>query len=71
MTMQITELTVHPTNDGLVRAYVDIVFDNCFMVRDIRVIKGPTGLSFHFLPRSRETAPIGILLFPPMLKPET
>jgi hypothetical protein len=25
--MQITEITIHPTNEGLVRAYVDIGFE--------------------------------------------
>jgi len=40
--MQITEITIHPTNEDLVRAYVSIVFDNCFMVGEIRVIQGPT-----------------------------
>ena len=38
----------HPTNNGLVRAYVSIVFDNCFMVGEIRVIQGPTGLFVSF-----------------------
>ena len=33
MSIQITEVTVHPTNEGLVRAYVNIVFDNCFYGR--------------------------------------
>ena len=46
--MEITEITIHPTNDGLVRAYVDIVFDNCFMVGEIRVMQGPTGLFVSF-----------------------
>src|SRR6266436_1741043 len=46
--MQITELTVRPTNEGLVRAYVDIVFDNCFAVGEIRVMQGPTGLFVSF-----------------------
>jgi stage V sporulation protein G len=27
---------------------VNIVFDNCFMVREIRVIEGPTGLFLSF-----------------------
>jgi stage V sporulation protein G len=48
MIMQITELRVHPTNDGLVRAYVNIVFDNCLMIREISVIQGPTGLFVSF-----------------------
>ena len=33
---------------GLIGAYVDIVFDNCLMVREIKVIKGPTGLFVSF-----------------------
>jgi stage V sporulation protein G len=45
--MQITEITI-PTNEDLVRAYVSIVFDNCFAVGEIRVIKGPTGLFVSF-----------------------
>jgi stage V sporulation protein G len=48
MNMQITEVAIHPTNDGLLRAYVNIVFDNCFMVREIRVIEGPTALFLSF-----------------------
>jgi len=48
MNMQITELTVHPTNEGLLRAYANIDFDNCFMIREIRVIEGPTGLLVSF-----------------------
>jgi DNA-binding cell septation regulator SpoVG len=39
---------MRPTNDGVVRAYVDLVFDNCLMVRDIKVIQGPTGLFVSF-----------------------
>ena len=53
MNMQITEVTIHPTNEGLVRAYVNIVFDNCFMVGEIRVIKGPTGL-FVSMPAKKQ-----------------
>jgi|RhiMethySRZTD1v2_1073278.scaffolds.fasta_scaffold913262_2 stage V sporulation protein G len=46
--MQITEITIHPTNEDLVRAYVSIVFDNCFMVGEIRVMHGPRGLFVSF-----------------------
>jgi stage V sporulation protein G len=48
MNMQITEITIHPTNEDSVRAYVSIVFDHCFMVEEIRVIQGPTGLFVSF-----------------------
>ena len=46
--MKITEVTIRPTNDGVVGAYVDIVFDNCLMVRELKVIKGSTGLFVSF-----------------------
>ena len=51
--MQITEITIHPTNENLVRAYVSIVFDNCFIVGEIRVMQGLTGL-FVLFPAKRQ-----------------
>ena len=62
MKMQITEVNIRPANDDLVKAYVDIVFDNCFMVEEIRIVKGPTGLFVSFPPNHEETAPTGSLL---------
>jgi stage V sporulation protein G len=53
MNMQITEITIHPTNEDLVRAYVSIVFDNCFIVGEIRVMQGLTGL-FVLFPAKRQ-----------------
>ena len=48
LNMKITEVTIRPTNDGVVRACVDIVFDTCLMIRDIKVIQGATGLFLSF-----------------------
>src|SRR5215475_431959 len=48
MKMQITEITIRLTKEGLVRSYVNIVFDNCFMIEEIRVIEGPKGLFVSF-----------------------
>jgi stage V sporulation protein G len=62
--MEITEITIHSTNEDLVRAYVSIVFDNCFVVGEIRVMQGPTGSSSHFLPRSSETGAHRDIAFP-------
>ena len=53
MNIQITEVRIYPTNEDLVRAYVTIVFDNGFMIREIRVIKGPTGL-FVSMPAKKQ-----------------
>jgi len=46
--MQTTEVRIYPTNEDLVKAYVTITFDNCLMIREIRVIQGPTGLFVSF-----------------------
>jgi len=48
--MQITEVRIHPANEELVKAYASICFDDCFVVYDIKVIQGPTGLFLSFLP---------------------
>jgi stage V sporulation protein G len=54
MNMQITEITIRPTINGVVGAYVDIVFDNCLKVEGIKVIKGPTGLFISFPSKQRD-----------------
>jgi DNA-binding cell septation regulator SpoVG len=59
MKMQITEISIHPTNEGLVRAYVNIVFDNCFAVGEIGVIEGPTGLFVSFPAKKQRRHPWG------------
>jgi stage V sporulation protein G len=41
--MRVTEIRIYPTDEDVVRAYVTITFDNCFMIREIKVIKGSTG----------------------------
>jgi stage V sporulation protein G len=42
--MEITEVRVFPMNEDKLKAYATITFDNCFVVRDIKVISGTTGL---------------------------
>src|SRR5215467_752117 len=44
MNMEITEVRVFPMNEDKLKAYATITFDNCFVVRDIKVISGSTGL---------------------------
>jgi stage V sporulation protein G len=64
MNMQITEITIRPTNDGVVGAYVDIVFDNCLKVEGIKVIKGPTGLFISFPSKKQRDGTYRDLAFP-------
>src|SRR4030095_4493276 len=62
--MQITEIRIRPTNDGVVGAYVDIVFDNCLKVEGIKVIKGPTGLFISFPSKKQRDGSHRNLAFP-------
>ena len=42
--MEITEVKVFPVNEEKLKAYVTVIFDNCFVVRDLKIINGNTGL---------------------------
>lgn len=42
--MKITEVKVYPVNEDRLRAYVTITLENCFVVRDLKIINGNTGL---------------------------
>lgn len=42
--MKITEVKVFPVNEERLKAYVSVTFDECFVVRDLKVIQGTTGL---------------------------
>lgn len=42
--MKITEVNVFPVNEDRLKAYVSITIDECFVVRDLKVIRGNTGL---------------------------
>lgn len=53
MSMKITEITIRPATEGLVKGYADIVFDNCFMIEGIRIIQGPAGLFISFPTKKR------------------
>ena len=50
--MEITEVKVFPVNEEKLKAYVTIVFDDCFIVRDIKIISGTSGL-FVAMPSKR------------------
>lgn len=50
--MEITEVRVIPVNEEKLRAYVTITIDDCFVIRDLKVIHGTTGL-FIAMPSKR------------------
>lgn len=42
--MEITEVKVFPVNEDRLKAYVTITIDNCFVIRDLKIINGNNGL---------------------------
>lgn len=52
--MQITEVKVFPINEEKLRAFVSVVFDGCFMVNDIKVIRGREGLFISMPSRKKK-----------------
>ncbi|MEW6227996.1 MAG: septation regulator SpoVG [Bacillota bacterium] len=43
--MNITEVRVRPVrSDGRTRAIASVTFDNAFVVKELKVVEGPTGL---------------------------
>lgn len=51
--MRITEVKVYPAKEsGRLKAYATVVFEDCFIVRDLKVIDGNKGL-FVSMPSRR------------------
>jgi stage V sporulation protein G len=42
--MKITEVKIYPVNEERLKAYVTITIDECFVVRDLKIIRGNEGL---------------------------
>ncbi len=42
--MKITEVRVFPVSEERLKGYATIIFDDCFIVRDLKIIHGNTGL---------------------------
>jgi stage V sporulation protein G len=52
--VEITDVRVYPVQDEKVQAFVSIVFDRCFMVNDIKIIRGKDGLFVSMPSRKRK-----------------
>ncbi|RME14395.1 MAG: septation regulator SpoVG [Bdellovibrio sp.] len=42
--MKVTEVNVFPVNEDRLKAYVSITIDDCFVIRDLKIIRGNNGL---------------------------
>lgn len=52
--MEITEVRVFPVDEDKLKAYVTITFDHCFVVRDLKIIRGTNGLFISMPSRKRK-----------------
>jgi len=52
--MEITEVKVFPIQEDKLKAFVSIVFDQCFMVNDIKIIQGREGLFISMPSRKKK-----------------
>ena len=48
--MKVTEVRISPAKGGKVRAFASVVFDDCFIVNDLRVIEGREGQVYVTMP---------------------
>lgn len=64
MNLKITEVRIRPANEKLVKAYASICFNDCFLVHDIRVIKGSTGHFISFPNRTKSEGGQRDIAFP-------
>ena len=42
--MDLTEIKIFPVDEHRLKAYVTVTLDNCFVIRDLKIINGNNGL---------------------------
>jgi stage V sporulation protein G len=52
--MEITEVKVFPIHEEKLKAFVSVVFDQCFMINDIKIIQGRDGLFISMPSRKKK-----------------
>ena len=51
--MEITEIKIVPAEKGRLRGYVTITIDNCFVISDLKIIRGKKGYFVEMPQRKR------------------
>ncbi|MFN7975939.1 MAG: septation regulator SpoVG [Acidobacteriota bacterium] len=52
--MEITSVRVFPVSEEKLRAFATVIFDSCFVVTDIKIIRGSSGLFISMPSRRRK-----------------
>ena len=62
--MKVTEVNVFPVNEDRLKAYVSITLDDCFVVRDLKIILGTEGLFVAMPSKKRKDGPFKDIAHP-------
>src|SRR5213593_3724679 len=52
--MEVTDVRVFPVEEEKLKAFVSIIFDDCFVVSDIKIINGNSGLFISMPSKKRK-----------------
>ncbi len=52
--MEITEIRVFPVEEDKLKAFISVIFDDCFVVSDIKIIQGAQGLFISMPSKKRK-----------------
>jgi stage V sporulation protein G len=52
--MEITQVRIFPVDEEKLKAFVSIIFDDCFVVSDIKIIQGTSGLFISMPSKKRK-----------------
>ncbi|MBI3450968.1 MAG: septation regulator SpoVG [Acidobacteria bacterium] len=52
--MEVTGVRVFPVNEDKLKAFVSVIFDDCFVVSDIKIIHGNNGLFISMPSKKRK-----------------
>jgi len=67
--MEVTDVRIYPVDEDKLKAYVSVVFDNCFVITDIKIINGTTGRFLSMPSKRRRNGTFKDVAHP--LNPET
>jgi len=62
--MEVTNVRVFPVEEDKLKAFVTVTFDNCFIVRDLKIIRGNNGLFVAMPSKKKKDGTFGEIAHP-------
>ena len=62
--MDVTNVRVFPVDEEKLKAFVTIILDNCFIVRDLKIIRGNRGLFVAMPSKKKKDGSFGEVAHP-------